>query len=142
MDLQIKYDNGQMTIHMDAFFPASQARLKKLLKVVDLDHTNKENHIQMMETYFNEQMLKLEEERKSFAKLHLEYRQKAADTQTMVESRKKPNGVSLTKEELADCKDSLKEFKRLAGEHLQCHNRCQRKKQQFKSNLEILKQRK
>ena len=50
--------------------------------------------------------------------------------------------LELTKEELADCKDSLKEFKRLAGEHLQCHNRCQRKKQQFKSNLEILKQRK
>lgn len=142
MDLQIKYDNGQMNIHMDAFFPTSQARLKKLLKVVDLDFEHKENHIQLMETYFNEQMQKLEEQRKSSAKLHLEYRQKAADTQTMVESRKKPNGVSLTKEELADCKDSLKEFKRLAGEHLQCHNRCQRKKQQFKSNLEILKQRK
>lgn len=142
MDLQIKYDNGQMTIHMDAFFPTSQARLKKLLKVIDLDHTNKENHIQMLETYFNEQVVQMEENRKYAAKVHLEYRQKAADTQTMVESKKKPNGVSLTKEELNQAKEDLKQYKAVASSQLTKHNSWQRKKQLFQKHLEILKQRK
>ena len=142
MDLQIKYDNGQMTIHMNAFFPTSQARLKKLLKVIDLDHVNKENHIQMLETYFNEQVVQMEENRKSAAKVHLEYRQKAADTQSMVESKKKPNGVSLTKEELVQAKEDLKHYKTVASSQLTKHNSCQRKKQQFQKHLKILKQRK
>lgn len=48
MDIQIKYDNGQMNIHMDAFFPTSQARLKKLLKIVDLDFEHRNDIVQTM----------------------------------------------------------------------------------------------
>lgn len=36
-DLYIKYDNGEMLIHMNDFFPCSQLCLNKLLKVIELD---------------------------------------------------------------------------------------------------------
>lgn len=37
MDLKITYSNGKMIIRMNTFFPTSQAQIKKLLKVIDLD---------------------------------------------------------------------------------------------------------
>lgn len=36
-DLYIKWETGYMNIHMDFFFPCSQQRFKKLLKVIALD---------------------------------------------------------------------------------------------------------
>lgn len=60
MDIQIKYDNGQMNIRMDAFFPTSQARLKKLLKVVDLDFEHREEIIQTMQQFFQDKVNELE----------------------------------------------------------------------------------
>lgn len=35
-ELIIRYPNGTMSIHMDAFFPASQARIRKLYQVMEL----------------------------------------------------------------------------------------------------------
>ena len=59
MDIQIKYDNGQMNIRMDAFFPTSQERLKKLLKVVDLDFEHREEIIQTMQQFFQDKVNEL-----------------------------------------------------------------------------------
>lgn len=59
MDIQIKYDNGQMNIRMDAFFPTSQARLKKLLKVVDLDFEHREEIMQTMQQFFQDKVNEL-----------------------------------------------------------------------------------
>lgn len=61
MDIQIKYDNGQMNIHMDAFFPTSQARLKKLLKIVDLDFEHRNDIVQTMQQFFQDKVKELEE---------------------------------------------------------------------------------
>lgn len=63
MDIQIKYDNGQMNIHMDAFFPTSQARLKKLLKIVDLDFEHRNDIVQTMQQFFQD---KVKEQNKHF----------------------------------------------------------------------------
>lgn len=68
MDLQIKYDNGQMNIRMDAFFPTSQARLKKLLKVVDLDFEHKDEIKQTMQQFFQD---KVKEEEMLCIRFHM-----------------------------------------------------------------------
>ena len=38
-DLHITYNhgNGEMLIHLDYFFPCSQVRFNKLLKIIELD---------------------------------------------------------------------------------------------------------
>lgn len=36
-DLNIQWDTGHMTIHMNQFFPCSMTKLNKLLKIIDLD---------------------------------------------------------------------------------------------------------
>lgn len=91
MDIQIKYDNGQMNIHMDAFFPTSQARLKKLLKIVDLDFEHRNDIVQTMQQFFQDKVKELEERRISSGKKAVEYKQKIADTAAIIESRKHPN---------------------------------------------------
>ena len=143
-DLKITYNsgNGNMIIHMDNFFPTSQAHLKKLLKVVDLDFEHREQHIQTLNDFFNEQVQSLEEKRKAAGKKYLEYKQKVSDTSKLVQTKKKPSGVRLTKEELHEARETLKSEKAMMTSSLSEFNRCQRKKDQFLKHLEILEQRK
>ena len=61
MELIIKYDNGQMTINMNTFFPTSQTRLKKLLNVIALDYEHKDEHIRTLEGYFRDKLQRLED---------------------------------------------------------------------------------
>lgn len=142
MDIQIKYDNGQMNIRMDAFFPTSQARLKKLLKVVDLDFEHKEEIMQTMQQFFQDKVNELEARRISSGKKAVEYKQKIADTIAIIESRKHPNGVPLTKDELADIKEQNKHFKAVYAGCLSDFNRSIKQKDLFLKHLEILEQRK
>ena len=142
MDIQIKYDNGQMNIRMDAFFPTSQARLKKLLKVVDLDFEHREEIIQTMQQFFQDKVNELEARRISSGKKAVEYEQKIADTTAIIEARKHPNGVPLTKDELADIKEQNKHFKAVYAGCLSYLNRSIKQKDLFLKHLEILEQRK
>ena len=142
MDIQIKYDNGQMNIRMDAFFPTSQARLKKLLKVVDLDFEHREEIMQTMQQFFQDKVNELEERRISSGKKAVEYKQKIADTTAIIESRNHPNGVPLTKDELADIKEQNKHFKAVYAGCLSDFNRSIKQKDLFLKHLEILEQRK
>lgn len=142
MDIQIKYDNGQMNIHMDAFFPTSQAQLKKLLKVVDLDFEHRDEIIQTMQQFFQGKVKELEEKRINSGKKAVEYKQKIADTGAIIESKKHPNGVRLTKDELADIKEQNKHFKAVYATCISNFNRSIRQKNLFLKHLEILEQRK
>ena len=139
MDIQIKYGNGQMNIHMAAFFPTSQARLKKLLKIVDLDFEHRDEIIQTMQQFFQDKVKELEERRINSGKKAVDYKQKIADTNAIIESRKHPNGVPLTKAELADMKEQKKHFKAVCASEF---NRSIRQKDLFLKHLEILEQRK
>ena len=142
MDLKIVYETGQMTIHMNSFFPTSQAKLKKLLNVIDLDFEHREEIIQTMRQFFQDKVNELEEKRISSGKKAVEYKQKIADTTAIIESRKHPNGVPLTKDELADIKEQNKHFKAVYAGCLSDFNRTIRQKDLFLKHLEILEQRK
>lgn len=142
MDIQIKFDNGQMNIHMNAFFPTSQARLKKLLKFVDLDFEHRDEIIQTMQQFFQSRVKELEEKRISSGKKALEYKQRIADTTTIVKDKKKPNGVRLSKEELEHIKDNLKHLKSGYVASMSAFNSAIRQKDQFTKHIEMLQQRK
>ena len=142
MDMIIKYENGQMTIHMNAFFPTSQARLKKLLKVVDMDFEHREDHIKLMEQFFNDKVTELEEKKVSSGKKALEAKQKASDLSKVIESKKHPNGVRLTKDELEKVKEDYKHMNAVYAGSLSTFNKSVRQKEQFLKHLEILQQRK
>lgn len=109
-DLYIKWETGYMNIHMDFFFPCSQQRFKKLLKVIALDWQHEDELKETLKVYFQNRIADLVELRKENGKKYFDFKQKAADTQRMIQSRKHPNGVSLSKEELKQARADLQEY--------------------------------
>lgn len=138
-DLYIKWKTGYMNIHMDFFFPCSQQRFKKLLKVIALDWQHEDELKETLKVYFQNRISDLVELRKENGKKYFDFKQKAADTQRMIQSRKHPNGVSLSKEELKQARADLKDIQSAAKQALSDANSNLKFKNWFEKQLEFLK---
>lgn len=138
-DLYIKWETGYMNIHIDFFFPCSQQRFKKLLKVIALDWQHEDELKETLKVYFQNRISDLVELRKENGKKYFDFKQKAADTQRMIQSRKHPNGVSLSKEELKQARADLKDIQSAAKQALSDANSNLKFKNWFEKQLEFLK---
>lgn len=136
-DLYIKWETGYMNIHMDFFFPCSQQRFKKLLKVIALDWQHEDELKETLKVYFQNRISDLVELRKENGKKYFDFKQKAADTQRMIQSRKHPNGVSLSKEELKQARADLKDIQSAAKQALSDANSNLKFKNWFEKQLEF-----
>jgi hypothetical protein len=138
-DLYIKWETGYMNIHMDFFFPCSQQRFKKLLKVIALDWQHEDELKETLKVYFQNRIADLVELRKENGKKYFDFKQKAADTQRMIQSRKHPNGVSLSKEELEQARADLQEYTFSYKKALSDANSNLKFKEKIEKHLEFLK---
>ncbi len=138
-DLYIKWETGYMNIHMDFFFPCSQQRFKKLLKVIALDWQHEDELKETLKVYFQNRIADLVELRKENGKKYFDFKQKAADTQRMIQSRKHPNGVSLSKEELKQARVDLQEYTFSYKKALSDANSNLKFKEKIEKHLEFLK---
>lgn len=138
-DLYIKWETGYMNIHMDFFFPCSQQRFKKLLKVIALDWQHEDELKETLKVYFQNRIADLVELRKENGKKYFDFKQKAADTQRMIQSRKHPNGVSLSKEELKQARADLQEYTFSYKKALSDANSNLKFKEKIEKHLELLK---
>lgn len=138
-DLYIKWETGYMNIHMDFFFPCSQQRFKKLLKVITLDWQHEDELKETLKVYFQNRIADLVELRKENGKKYFDFKQKAADTQRMIQSRKHPNGVSLSKEELEQARADLQEYTFSYKKALSDANSNLKFKEKIEKHLEFLK---
>lgn len=128
-----------MNIHMDFFFPCSQQRFKKLLKVIALDWQHEDELKETLKVYFQNRISDLVELRKENGKKYFDFKQKAADTQRMIQSRKHPNGVSLSKEELKQVRADLQEYTFSYKKALSDANSNLKFKEKIEKHLEFLK---
>lgn len=138
-DLYIKWETGYMNIHMDFFFPCSQQRFKKLLKVIALDWQHEDELKETLKVNFQNRIADLVELRKENGKKYFDFKQKAADTQRMIQSRKHPNGVSLSKEELKQARADLQEYTFSYKKALSDANSNLKFKEKIEKHLEFLK---
>lgn len=137
-ELRIKYDRGKMVVILNNFFPTSRVRLKKLLKVIDLDYEHRDELIEHLKQFFSEQIPVYKAEFESNGKKYLEYKQLSADTGRMVKSKKRPSGVGLSEEELKQEKERLKTYKEAAKKYLSAAKKFQRGQKQYSELLEYL----
>lgn len=138
-DLYIKWETGYMNIHMDFFFPCSQQRFKKLLKVIALDWQHEDELKETLKVYFQNRIADLVELKKENGKKYFDFKQKAADTQRIIQSRKHPNGVSLSKEELKQARADLQEYTFSYKKALSDANSNLKFKEKIEKHLEFLK---
>ena len=137
-ELRIKYDRGKMVVILNNFFPTSRTRLKKLLKVIDLDYEHRDELIEHLKQFFSEQIPVYKAEFESNGQKYLKYKQLSADTGRMVKSKKRPSGVRLSDEELKQEKERLKTYKEAAKKYLSAAKKFQRDQKQYQELLEYL----
>lgn len=137
-DLYIRYDNGEMLIHMNDFFPCSQLRLNKLLKAIELDWQHETELKEKLKVHFQNKITESENLRQSSGREHLSWRQKEADTNAIVATKKFPNGLPLSKDELKQKKEDLRYYKAMARATLSQFKQHERNKAQYQKNLTLL----
>ena len=138
-DLYIKWETGEMVIHMDNFFPTSQASLKKLVKIIRLDWQHSDELIEKLKVYFQEKIPEREANFQIYGKKYMEFKQRAADVERMVKNKKRPNGVPLSKDELKTEKERLKNYSEWERDYLRQAKKNQKEKERYSEHLEYLK---
>lgn len=109
-DLYIEWETGHMNIHMDFFFPCNIQRFKKLLKIIELDWQHEEELKEKLKVHFQNRISALVNLWKENSRKYYDFKQKAADTTSLIASRKHPNGLPVSKDELKQAKTDLKEY--------------------------------
>lgn len=92
-----------------------------------------------MKVYFQEKIPESEAEFQRCGKKYMDFKQRVADTGRMVQSKKRPNGVPLTKEELKAEKERLKDYREWEKDYLRQTKKHQQEKKQYLEHLEYLK---
>ena len=137
-NLYIEWETGHMNIHMDFFFPCSIQRFKKLLKIIELDWQHEEELKEKLKVHFQNRISALVNLWKENSRKYYDFKQKAADTTSLIESRKHPNGLPVSKDELKQAKIDLKEYTVAYKKALADAKRNKRFKEQFEKYLESL----
>lgn len=137
-DLYIKYDNGEMLIHMNAFFPCSQSRLNKLLKVIELDWQHETELKEKLKVYFQNKIAESGNLQLEAGASALEWNKKIAGINILIATKKKANGEKFTKDELKQKKEDLRYYKAMARNTLSAFKQHERNKAQYQKNLKLL----
>lgn len=139
-DLYITWNNGhgEMLIHLDYFFPCSQARFKKLLKIIELDWQHETELKEKLKVHFQKRIADLMDLWKSNGKKYYDYRQKAADAKEQIDSGKHPNGLPLSKEEMKQAKADFRAYTAAYQKALADGKQNKRFKERFEKYLELM----
>ena len=140
-DISISYNggNGKMLIHLDNFFPTSQTRFKKLLKIIGEDWYHREELLETLKVYFQEKIPECEAEFKANGKAYFDWKEKEAEAKRRIESRKAASGVPLSADELKRYKELKKESSQNVKECMKLANAAKRNKERYSAHLEYLK---
>lgn len=138
--LNITWDcgKGRMQIFLDKFFPSTKKDLKKLLSIISLDWEHETELKEDLKVYFQEKIAEHEKAKMYSVKMHLQNKQLEADMEEIVTTRKRPNGVPLSKDELEREKKKLKEYKMYSGIYLSNYKQHEKEENQFSEYLKLL----
>lgn len=131
MDVEIKWNTGKCEIHLEHFFPAPKYKVNHLMKLIRLDYAHDTEIISTILSFLKNEVVQITELGKKNAKLYLDSKQKYSDLSRMVSSRKRPNGVRLTKSELQQIKQDVAAVKAEVAEY-------EKNLRFYKSNVEKL----
>lgn len=140
-DLNIKYKNGEMIIHMDEFFPCKRQRdLKVILDCIDysLIQDDKEKCKHVLKEHFIYRLNTLNEIQKQSKKDFNEYYQKRCDAEHRLEDGKYSNGVIIPSIQLKEIKKDFRRYKKIENSAVKNFKKCDSQKKKFNRYLEII----
>lgn len=136
--IMIRWGTGSMIINLQEFFPTSAARINQLLKIIGLDWQNGQQLIVDILEYLREAVVNYKDMKSSVALVWSNEHQAACDYTSMVNSRKKPSGVMLTKDELEEARSNRDYYKKQASAHKKEILDYQRKIDKIPKNIELI----
>ena len=136
--LHIRWETGYMTIVLDAFFPCSMEKLKKLLKVVELDWEHRNDLIEKLKVHFQERKAECETLHQDYGKQYFDAKQRTADLTRLVENRKHPNGLPLKRDEWEQANKDLKRSKADVTNYLTRAKAYKRNIERFERHIELV----
>ena len=139
-DLHITYNhgNGKMLIHLDYFFPCSQVRFNKLLKIIELDWQHETELKENLKVHFQKRIVDLTALWKENSKLYYDNKEEAASTKAIIDSRKHPNGLPLSKDELKEARADFRAYTAAYKQALSDAKSNKRFKERFEKYLESM----
>lgn len=114
-DLYAEWPGGRMTVHLDVFFPASAAEIRKLLKIIGLDIRHRDKLIRHMLIYLKDMIRRVGVDKSAAEAEAALCQQKYVEFQERAASKKHPSGIPLTVEELKTARASRDFYKREAS---------------------------
>lgn len=133
--LKINYPEGCMEIKVDTFFPCSQEKLKKLIRL--MKQMDKKEIEDLMDT-LNEMYDECELFRKASATAFHNFHQNVIEYQQMISEGKHPNGVMLTDGEFAELKYKVKECEKEKEDQHKKFTYYHNKQKKLQKNMETL----
>lgn len=133
--LKVNYPEGCMEISVRDFFPCSQDKLKKLVRLMKwTDKDDIKDLVDTLHEMYDDRALF----REASAKLFHDYHQKMIEYQQMISEGKHPNGVMLTDGERAELKYKVKEYKELKKDQHKKFMYYHNKQKKLQKNIETL----
>ena len=136
--LKIKWYRGQARIDLDAFFPTTQTEIRKLFRVMDKQPETMLDNIQKCIIFMREKCEREKEKSKKYASDYLRYKQAESELKEIIDSKKHPNGVKVTKEELKDLKDKQYDAHIECRISEKCFKTCQKRTEQLAKNIKFM----
>lgn len=110
--IYISWGSGNSIFYLPEFFPCTQAKLKKFVKLLKTDFETRDENINTCVDYLNNTISALSLKIIIFSKSFFSLKNEKSSLEERIKSNKQQNGVPLTSEEIREMKSELKQVKR------------------------------
>lgn len=135
----IKYDNGYMNLNLDAFFPTNSARIRKLIKqFFRIGWKDTSYYFDECIAHIEKRIPRHDKNMKQLITAIVSLRTEKAEVEECIRSKKKANGVRLTKSEMKEYRARKKELAELLKDLSKDSKQMLKDSKKLKENLELL----
>lgn len=137
--IYISWGSGNGIFYLPEFFPCTQAKLKKFVKLLKTDFETRDENINTCVDYLNNTISALSLKIIIFSKSFASLKNEKSSQEERIKSNKQQNGVPLTSEEIREMKSELKQVKRKLKNIDEILNSYAVLKSKLEKNLELYK---
>lgn len=138
-EIHVRWERGRMAVRLDAFFPTTIANVRRLLKAVRMDWRGGDEAVKSVLEFLE---WRRAEDEKALKALTVEFqalRQAYAELRERARSKRAPDGVRLTKEELEETRRARDLNKKAAAAAEREFKRRQAQLTRTAANIELIR---
>lgn len=144
--IQIKYPRGHMSIKLDTFFPTSQSNFKKLLRVIEMDWMDQDDHIQKIKNWLIEEIRHCEDMAKEYANKYVGIKPKVREAEARVREteyhlsilKQRTPAYKSIKSKFMELKKEYQKLKSLESSYDSSFKKYHSRREKLQKNLEVL----